>query len=629
MTKNIRLSIITIIGAGLLVAVCAQPKLSRQSAAQPSYSPAPQQLPPCSTRDPRLSAQCPTVPQWKQLPETERRSLIPKIFGIQYTCDECFAAMVSGLHAADRKLLKDSLTTVFSSRAAKGRFSQELFIALFKNNNIVSNKQLWDKIIDIWADAGDQPIYAVLAVHSEGGKLPVADTLYRALDAAGRLDAHELLRFGRVKCLLGDYAAAAAIYCRVIAEDKRVEHAALTQMGQLFADADSAVKSAALDKFEACVFSLPSGDTAFYRNWLADFYGRGGLYEKEVAILTKFDTPASPSGRKLADAAKAHFSRRRYRQAATAAVAAAGRLDKAEQPQAAFVAYQAYMQLRAKDSALIWLKRSEVTSKDARVQSVALHQEAGHTQEAAALLDSMPLSLAKDTLVVRQYLFTGETGKALNHTSSPHVSWIMNPRERALWMSRSLIFSGRPYDAAAIIDTLRFMQSWHGTAEVLRYKYWFQKLEDDQSALDVWGKLEYSIYTGDLTTAAQNLRKYGLKGESGEMMAVRLARALAGAERVKEALEILELVESSQAVGGEIDYGIKGIPGRQDNDKSGKNKTRSETQRSAEYLYFKAEMLNESGRQEEARAIANKILKDYPADVFAQKARILLSRILY
>jgi len=623
MIKNIRLSIITVVCVAVLAAVFAQPEqlrpLIRQS---PSFPASPN--PSCLTSDPQISAQCPAIPQWKQMSDAERRSLI-KIFYSRYICDECFAVMVSGLHAADRKLLKDSLNTVFTTRSAKGLFSQRLFILLFENEHIVRNKQLWGNIIDIWAAAGEQPVYAVLAVHSEGGKLPVADTLYRALDAAGRLDAHELLRFGRVKCLLGDYAAAADIYCRVIAEDRRVEHAALTQMGQLFADADSAVKSAGLDRFEACVFSLPSTDTAFYRNWLADFYGRSGLYEKEAAILTRFDTPASPAGRKLADAAKAHFTRRRYRQAASVAVAAAGRLDKAEQPANAFIAYQAYMQLRHRDSALVWLKRSEVTSKDARVQAVALHQEAGHTQESAALLDSMPISLSKDTLVVRQYLFTGEVSKALSHTSSPHVSWIMNPRERALWMSRSLIFIGRPYDAAAILDTLRFMQSWHGTAEVLRYKYWFQKLEDDQIALDIWGKLEYSIYTGDLTSAAQNLKKHGLKGESGEMMAVRLARALAAAERVKEALEILELTENIGVIGGEVDYGIKGIPGREEGGKCG---VRAENARSAEYLYFKAEMLHEADRREEARAIANKILKEYPADIFAQKARILLSRIL-
>jgi len=604
--------------AAALTAVSAQQKPERPLIRQqPSYPAS--QNPSCLTNDPQISAQCPAIPQWKQLPDAERRGLI-KIFYSQFICDECFAAMVSGLHAADRKLLKDSLATVFKTRSAKGSFSQALFILLFKNEHIVRNKQLWGNIIDIWAAAGDQPVYAVLAVHSEGGKLPAADTLYRALDAAGRLDAHELLRFGRVKCLLGDYAAAADIYCRIISEDRRVEHAALTQMEQLFADADSASKSAAFSRFETCVFAIPSIDTAFYRNRLADLYGRGSFYDKEAAILRKFDTKDEPAGRKLADAAKAHFTRRRYRQAATAAVAAAELLDKAEQPAAALTAYQAYMQLKVRDSALIWLKRSGVTSKDAMIQAVALHQEAGHTRESAALLDSMPLSLSKDTLVVRQYLFTGEISKAQSHASSPHVSWIMNPRERALWMSRCLIFGGRPYEASAILDTLRFMHSWHGTAEILRYKYWFQKLEDDQAALEVWGELEYSIYTGDLASAAQNIKKQNLRGEPGEMMAVRLARALAASGHTEQAIEILGLMETG-STGGGPDYGIKGIPGRE-------TESKNTVVHTAEYLYAKAEILNEAGRKEEARIIANKILKEYPADVFAQKARILLSRIL-
>jgi tetratricopeptide (TPR) repeat protein len=196
----------------------------------------------------------------------------------------------------------------------------------------------------------------------------------------------------------------------------------------------------------------------------------------------------------------------------------------------------------------------------------------------------------------------------------------MNPRERMLWQARALIFNGRPHDAAPVLDSMRFMPAWHATAEILRYKYWMQKLEDGQNALSVWGRLEYLIYIGDLAAAAELLKKqalaskHGAAGESGEMMAVRLCRPLAQAGRYQEALEVLELA------GGPAlpDYGIKGI------DRGGEQ---PEFAHSPEYLYFKAEMLHETGRKEDARTIAQKILKEFPGDVFAQKARILLAKI--
>jgi tetratricopeptide (TPR) repeat protein len=157
-----------------------------------------------------------------------------------------------------------------------------------------------------------------------------------------------------------------------------------------------------------------------------------------------------------------------------------------------------------------------------------------------------------------------------------------------------MIFGGRVHDAPPVLDSIRFRSSWHGATETLRYKYWIQKLEDTRGALDAWGKLEYLIYIGDLTGAVRTFEGYGIAGEAAEMMAVRLCRELAKAARFEEALSVLETVKDA---------------------------------RSPEYLYFLAEMFSETGRTNEARTIAQKILKDHPADIFAQKARVLLLKI--
>jgi tetratricopeptide (TPR) repeat protein len=460
----------------------------------------------------------------------------------------------------------------------------------------------------------------LLADNSEGGKIPAADTLYGVLDAAGRLDAGELLSYGRVKCLIGDYRAAAAIYCRAAA-DKRLEPVAVTQMEQLFADADSAQRLAAVRGFRNCALSRPDADTAFYRNRIADFYGRHGHFGEEVSILKALNTPLSPTGNRLAAIAKAHFSARRYRFAAVAAAAAYDKLEENDQTRAAaaLTAYQAYSQLNARDSALAWLRLSGAADKDARIQAVALNQEAGRHEEAAGLLEALPASLSKDTLAIRGHIFAGEMGKALNRIAvSTTPSWVISPRERMLWRARCLIFQGQPYDAAPMLDSLKFMASWQGTSEVLRYKYWLQKLDEDgapRGAPAAWGKLEYCIYTGDLSAAAKDLKDFfdtagGLGGAGGslkglfdikagtgavgEALAVRLSGALSSRSRHAEALEALEAVADG---------------------------------RTPEYLYARAEALKELGRHDDARNAAQRILKEHPADVFAQKARILLANI--
>jgi tetratricopeptide (TPR) repeat protein len=551
------------------------------------------------------------------------QTVIPS-FKSPHITDECFAALVSSLVAADKRLFSDSLASIFSARAPKNRFTVELLFLLRKVKPLVGDVALWGRVVDIWLASSPLTPDDILAAISEGGKIPVADTLYRALDVAGRLDADGLLRYGRVKCLVGDYRAAAAIYCRAAA-DKRLEYVAVTQMEQLFSDADSAARSDALRGFIGCVLALPGADTAFYRNRIADFYGRHGHYGEEVSVLVALNTRSAPVGRRLADVARSRYSQRRYRIAAAAAAAAYGVLEEGDQARAsaAFTAHQAYAQLHARDSALVWLRLSGATDKDAKIMAVALNQEVGRLDEAARLLEQLPPSLSKDTLAVRSYIFSGELGKALNHIASATTpSWVMAPRERLLWRARCHIFQGRPYDASQFLDSIKFVPVWGAASETLRYRYWLQKLDEGNvppGSAQAWGRLEHCIYICDLGAAAKGLKEFldgggkaaeaGVVGGVSEALAVRLAGALAAVSRYAEALEVLETLgdgRGSGAVG--IGTGIV------------------ISVRSPEYLYVKAALLNALGRGVEARDIAQKILKEYPADVFAQRARMLLAK---
>ncbi|MDR0305994.1 MAG: hypothetical protein LBI42_04045 [Chitinispirillales bacterium] len=539
-------------------------------------------------------AECADTSHW--LRSGSHRKEILKQFNAPNITEECFCSMVSQLNSFDPKLLEDSTAAVFASRSVKGRFSPALFLCLSRNDSLVNNKKIWSAAAQAWADASVIPVYGVLASYSEGGRMPAADSLYRALDAVGMLDVHDNLRWARIKSLLGDYRGAASLYCKVIAADRRMLYPAMGQMGQLFIDTDSRELLTALEEFRTCALGLESGDTAYFRNWLADFYSRAAIYDKEIEILASLDIPSSPVNNKLADIARTHFSKRRYRHAANSAALAFERLEKGQpRSNAAFIAHQSYMRLGIRDSALVWLKRAELTDNAAKIQAAALNQETGHLQAALTLIDSLSPSLSKDTLIIRQYLFSKEVDKALNYASSALTSWRQHPREKGLWRARCFIFSGQPLAAVSAMDSVSFSAAWHGSAQLLRYKYQLQMLADDKAALKTWAEIEYLIFIEDLTAAVQKLKVYTPAGAAGEMIVLRVGQQLVNSGRTTEAFETLDLVKNSELT--------------------------------SEFLYFKAEVLYSANRKEEARAAAGKLLTDFPADVFAQKARILLSRI--
>jgi hypothetical protein len=105
----------------------------------------------------------------------------------------------------------------------------------------------------------------------------------------------------------------------------------------------------------------------------------------------------------------------------------------------------------------------------------------------------------------------------------------------------------------------------------------------------------------------------GGAGGVGEAMAVRLAGALSANSKHAEALEVLEMAGGGRKNAQKVNLNLN-------LDFSVDNK------RSPEYMFLRAEVLNNLGRGGEARDIAQKILTEYPADVFAQRARMLLAK---
>ncbi|MFP4013917.1 MAG: tetratricopeptide repeat protein [Chitinispirillaceae bacterium] len=534
------------------------------------------------------SAECLDDSRWNGLGSDEKEKYLDR-FEAESADDHCLCSFIRRF-AEVYPENANKLTRMISPRVNSKGFSPDLLLCLLRADSLPENRRMWRSIVKLWIQE-HQPVHGILMDYGEGGRMPYADSLYRALHLAGALDVHAYVRWGRVLSMLEKFEEAASVYCLICEREPRMVHLAFSQMRQFFSEAKPRKISPALDTFKNCISQSSFPDTALYRNWLAGMFGNAGLYEKEVETLLELDTPEESVAGDLLDIARDHFTARRYRFALKPAILAYRRLDKSSD--AAVIAYQSYLELGVKDSALYWLRHADLSSSGRIADAATLCQETGHLYNARELIDSMTSSLTRDTLVIRQYLFAGEKEKAaafakdsLRHRGS---------RQRSLWRGRTLLFSSRIPDAAAVFDSLEFSPSWFAASEVLNYRFRIQKLQADYDALKVWSAMEYHIFTGNLQKGADLLRSQKLSGEAKEMISVLLGKAYLKKSKPAEAISALDLVNVEK--------------------------------HSPEFLYTRAEALYIVGRLEEARTAAEEILVDSPTDVHAQKARVLLAQI--
>ncbi len=507
--------------------------------------------------------------------------------------DQCIYKYIGFLLKAKNGQL-GSIVDLLNRRKDSRGFSSELLVSLSNYESILNSGALWKSLVSFWKQA-NQPVYNHLVSLGEGGRMPFADSLYEVLHSSAELNSHDYLRWGRILSLLGKYPKAAKVYCRVCQLEPVMAHVALSQMWQFFTEGEPSKIAPAVDQFRSCIFGGTVRDTVLFRTWMADLCAEIGLYDKQVDVLVGLETRGEPVAESLVDIARSHFLSRRYRFALKPAMLAFQRLGKGElRTNAAIMAYKSYQELGISDSALVWLKRAELTSPARLADAASFYQGTGHLATAKRLIDSLPASLPKDTLVLRHTLFTGELINALKLTAQldtlkTHV------REWVLWRGRILIFSNRADEAIALLDSLPFSPSWSGSSEILNYKFRYNKLLDDQNASKLWSDLEFLIYTGNLQKAKQLLLSINIDDENRQMLAAVLGRVMTEKGNADETLEMLDSLSIKK-------------PG-------------------PEILYFRAEALYIVGRLKESSLAAEQILLEYPTDVFAQKARILLSGI--
>ncbi len=325
------------------------------------------------------------------------------------------------------------------------------------------------------------------------GDIKKADSLLSRADSAGALDALDLLRWMPAKAVLGKYADAGRLCCRVAAQEPPLAQLACTRLFEIIRDLPAQTRRLALESYKRCALSQDGCDTLQIKQWLSHTDGYFGLFTEQTDLLRELDSRHYPSARDFLEAASTRFSMGFFSDAVVPAVEAYRRLGDAFQKSlAATIAYQCFVRLGKTDDAQTWLPRAELTDARFKAQAVSFLQGAGLLDKADSLESTLPTSLDRDTLFVRQALFAGNLMEARQRASRIH-----GDRDAAtVWRVRTSIFSGNAGDLEGWIDTVDLPRSGEYGREMIADRYKLELLKDAPEACRDFGALQLALWLG-------------------------------------------------------------------------------------------------------------------------------------
>lgn len=504
--------------------------------------------------------------------------------------DSCMSALFSSGYS---KQEIDSLERALEARLKYTPFSLKLLTDLLTKGELAGDLDRSSRLAGLWEKRNGYH-NEVAGKLAESGAYGKADTLFMLFDKAGRLDSYDLLQWAHIQEVLGAVKDACSLYCRICVNNSQLAPVIFNQLTSIVSDASSDTVRQLIDSFCRCYLLSKNADTAMIRNWCADNYGRAGLYDDQIRVIVALDFPHWPSAQKLLDVARERFSKKHYSQTALPANLAYVRLAKPELKSiAAALLYQSYLETGKKDSALYWLEKADLHSDSRKADAAVLYQSTGHLQKSREIIESLSPSVVRDTLLIRQYLFSDDPANALAVVLHRGAVWDRSEREAALWKARTLLYSANKDELTAMFDSINIQPSWDSAEELLRIRYLLQRF-GDENMFKLWAKIEYDLFIGRTQHAAQLIAGKFADATTGSILALRVAKVFIENGDAKGALSVLSYYDNEN---------------------------------SAEYMYYNAESLFLSGDSERSFRTLQKLLLNYPGDIFSSKARILISHV--
>ncbi len=438
-------------------------------------------------------------------------------------------------------------------------------------------------------------VRAVIAGLEARGGIAEEDSLFTVLDRCTVLSAADFLQWAHAtEALSGGYAATSVLYSRALQADPQKNELVYFRLLQWLENAPADSLAVALAAFQAGALHCRNGDTIGLQYRLADLYDRHDLYDAETQVLVAVPETRIRLAPRLYELAGRALSRRLYGVAISSAMAAFKSSETGPVKNgAAGIVYRAYEGLHLFDSALVWLECAGLSTERRKVDATALNQATGRLGKAKTLISGLPPTFTRDTLALRQRLFEGDIVGAADAVKRG-IAWAQKPNETILWSVRTLLFKGDIDRLSGLLDSTLPEPSWGGAGEILRDRLLLHQLRNSNDALAGWSRIAYDLFIDKPALAVAKL--------SGMENDFRIPLLL---------LIIKDQLDRGKVAAAETLFERQG-----------------DAVESPEYLYLRAETLldlNARENRERARTLLGRIIRDFPEDVFSEKARVLIA----
>jgi hypothetical protein len=425
----------------------------------------------------------------------------------------------------------------------------------------------------------------------EQGNLAEADSLLSLADSAGGLDALDYLAWMSAKAALARYYDAGVLCCKAGAREPGLAAMACTRFFEIIKDKPVETRRLALTAYRQCALARDRCDTLRIKQWLSRAYGSYSMFTEETDLLRDLDTPHFPSGREFLNVARERFGMGFVAEAVVPAMEAFRRCPAAaEKSLAATIVYQCYLRIGKSADAALWLPRTELSDPRFRAQAVGFLQRAGLLDRADSLAAGLPPSVSRDTLAVRQALFTGNLMRAADLSAA-----IRGDRDAAaIWKIRTSVFSGRADTLEGWIDTLTVRPGWEYGREILAYRYKLELLKDSPEACGDFGAAEYALWLGQPKRAATTpLAAFAPMAR--QMLACDVVAALLEKNLADDAAKTVSQIPPDQS--------------------------------GPELTFYRGDILIRQGSIAEGSKVLEQLMLSHPGDVFAIKAKLILAHL--
>jgi hypothetical protein len=524
----------------------------------------------------------------------------------QTTEESCLLAIVSNIDGNRRSSL-DTLTSILDRWTTHHRLSSRLLCAGYNNQVVHGHTQLWNTLWRSYQASHKQLFTEVYRLYNDGS-MYTADTLLYIYDSEGKIDNQELSLWIKIKTITKAYNALPHLYCRLFTLAQKPQkslsmpeplpgsmYVIKTQFQQTLDESGKDNIPQILSGFKNCVLSTKNLNDAELLRWLAYLLGNYGLYddELEVTLAIRSSDDGFSVSSELADLTRNRFINKSFVHALRAGREAFKKAENNdERSTAGSLVYQSFIALGLNDSALQWIHYAQLTNLNNLLNAINLYQLSGQITQAQTLINQFPSSLVKDTLTIRQAVFSQnlKTAHELIHRNDSLKKY---KNELYLWKVRVALFNKESDNLMKLLDSIPEIPTFSGAAEVLGYKYRILKLMDYPEALEAWQLIEYNCYIERLVAALTLLEQLHCDAGCKAECALVVSHHLYERKKIAEALAVLSSFDES------------GV--------------------SAEFLYQKALCLHKQGKPVECRKLLEKILLDFPDDIYSGKARLILS----